>query len=413
VTARRAVVTGMGVVTSLGHDVETLWANVVAGRSGVSAIERFDPRLLPVRIGAEVKDLGPEPALDAADREAMDLVTQFAVVAAARALRDSGLEVGRDVDAERAAVVMASGAGAQTTIEDATVLLHHGGAGAIGASLVSRMLLNMVAAQVAIRAGIRGQAAVLATACSSGANAIGDALRLVQEGDADAVVCGGSEVAMHPLGVAGFCAARALSTRNEEPARASRPFDRDRGGFVLGEGAGALVIEELEHATSRAARIHAELIGYGSSCDAHHLTMPRADGSGAAACMRRALEDAGLGPEDVGYVNAHGTATRLGDISETCALRTTFGEHADALPCSSTKSMTGHLLGAAGAVEAILTVMALRSGILPPTINLDNPDPRCDLDHVANAARVRQAQVAITNSFAFGGHNVTLVFARS
>jgi 3-oxoacyl-[acyl-carrier-protein] synthase II len=411
-TPRRAVVTGMGVVTSLGHDLDTVWDGIASGRSGIAPIERFDASEYPVRFGAEVRDFGPAPMLGEEERRGLDLAVQFAVEVGLRALCDARLEIGRDVDAGRVAVMMASGAGAQMTIEEVALRFLADGPGAVGPGFLTTILTSMVAARLVDLVGARGPASTVALACSSGANAIGDALRLVQRGDADAVVCGGADSVMYPLGVAGFCAAKALSTRNDDPTRASRPFDRDRDGFVLGEGAAAFVLEELEHARARGVPVYAELIGYGSNCDAYHMTMPRRDGGGAAGCMRLAIEDAGLVPEDVGYVNMHGTATKLGDVAETRALKAVYGEHAYTLPSSSTKSMTGHLLGAAGALEAVLAVLALHRRTLPPTINLDNPDAQCDLDYVANVSRPAEARVAMTNSFAFGGHNTTLVFGR-
>ncbi|PDO11206.1 MAG: beta-ketoacyl-[acyl-carrier-protein] synthase II [Candidatus Reconcilbacillus cellulovorans] len=409
---RRVVVTGMGVVTSLGRDLETFWNNLCAGVSGVSRIESFDASSLPTQIAAEIKDFDPEAFMDRKEVRRTDRFVQFAVAAAKLALEDAGLRIGDNADPERVGVVIGSGIGGLATWEEQHLALLEKGPRKVSPFFIPMMIANMASGQVSIMTGAKGPNTAPVTACATGTHAVGDSFRLIQRGEADCMIAGGSEAAIRPIGMAGFCAARAMSTRNEEPEKASRPFDADRDGFVMGEGAGVLILESLEHALGRGARIYAELVGYGMSADAHHVTEPSPGGEGAARCMRRALEDAGVRPEDVGYINAHGTSTPVGDIAETQAIKRVFGEHAYRLAVSSTKSMTGHLLGAAGAVEAIITCLTLYRGVIPPTINLDRPDPACDLDYVPHRARAADLRVAMSNSFGFGGHNATVVFRR-
>jgi len=405
-------VTGMGVVTSLGRDLETFWNNLCAGVSGVSRIESFDASSLPTQIAAEIKDFDPEAFMDRKEVRRTDRFVQFAVAAAKLALEDAGLRIGDNADPERVGVVIGSGIGGLATWEEQHLALLEKGPRKVSPFFIPMMIANMASGQVSIMTGAKGPNTAPVTACATGTHAVGDSFRLIQRGEADCMIAGGSEAAIRPIGMAGFCAARAMSTRNEEPEKASRPFDADRDGFVMGEGAGVLILESLEHALGRGARIYAELVGYGMSADAHHVTEPSPGGEGAARCMRRALEDAGVRPEDVGYINAHGTSTPVGDIAETQAIKRVFGEHAYRLAVSSTKSMTGHLLGAAGAVEAIITCLTLYRGVIPPTINLDRPDPACDLDYVPHRARAADLRVAMSNSFGFGGHNATVVFRR-
>jgi 3-oxoacyl-[acyl-carrier-protein] synthase II len=410
---RRAVITGVGVVTALGTDVETFWRSIVAGRSGISAIELFDAGPYPTRIAGEVKGFTSEPYVEKKEARLMGRFTQFGVVAGLRALEDAALEVPRDVDAERFGIIIGSGAGGQEVIEDQALVLHRDGLRAMNPYYGPMMLINIVAAHLTIRTGARGHTVGMASACAAGAHAIGEGLRLVQHDEADVMVCGGTEAPIHPLGLAGFCAMRALSTRNDDPEHASRPFDRRRDGFVMSEGAAVVVVEELQHALARGRPIYAELVGYGSNTDGYHMTAPRPDGKWQACCMERALGDAGLEASQVDYLNTHATATKVGDIGETRAIKTAFGEHASRLACSSTKSMTGHLLGAAGAVEAVVAALSVRDDLVPPTINLDDPDPQCDLDFVPGAARHTVVRAAMSNSFGFGGHNAVLAFAKA
>ncbi|MEA2665335.1 MAG: 3-oxoacyl-[acyl-carrier-protein] synthase [Candidatus Eremiobacteraeota bacterium] len=411
--ARRVAITGLGVVTALGAHVETFWANVCAGRSGVSAIERFDASELPVRIAAEIKDFDSTPFIAPQAARTMDLFSQYALVASLLACRDAGFVDDDSIAGERTGVVVGSGTGGYATMEREAAAFRAGGLRDLNPYYVPTFLVNMASAQVAMRLGIGGPSLTTATACAAGANAIGEAFRMIRRGEVDVALGGGTEAPIHPLSLAGFCAMRALAPLNDAPAEASRPFDRGRKGFVLGEGAGMVVLEEYERARARGARIYAELVGYGATTDAFHLTMPRPDGRGAIACMTRALADGGLAPGEVDYVNAHGTATKLGDVSETRAIKAVFGARASTLPCSSTKSMTGHLLGAAGAVEAIVTALAVERDVVPPTINLDHPDPECDLDYVPGTARSVPVGVALSNSFAFGGHNACLVLRKA
>jgi 3-oxoacyl-[acyl-carrier-protein] synthase II len=404
---RRVLVTGVGVVSPLGNDTETLWANLVAGVSGAAPITRFDASNLDTRFACEVKDFTTDGVLNRKDARRMDRFVQFAVIAAHEAMNGARL----DLDAlqrDRIGVVLGSGIGGMETFEAQHRVLLERGPGRVSPYFIPMIISDMAAGQVSIQFGLRGPNFGTVSACASGAHAIGEALRLLRAGDADVIIAGGAESTITPMALAGFGAARALSTRNDDPQRASRPFDRDRDGFVIGEGAGVLVLETEEHARRRDAPILCELGGYGATADAYHLTAPAEDGQGAARAMWRALQDAGLAPEDVDYVNAHGTATPTGDPVEVQAVKSVFGEHAHRLMMSSTKSMTGHLLGAAGGLEAVITALVLARGVVPPTINLEHADIRCDLDFVPHQARTRSVRAAVSNSFGFGGHNATL-----
>ena len=403
----RVLVTGVGVVSPLGNDVETLWSNLVAGVSGAGPITRFDASGMDCRFACEVKDFATEGVVDRKDARRMDRFVQFAVVAAHGAMQWARLDLDA-VDRDRIGVVLGSGIGGMETFETQHRILIEKGPGRVSPYFIPMMISDMAAGQVSIQFGLRGPNFGTVSACASGANAIGESLRLLRSGDADVMITGGSESTITPMAVAGFCSARALSTRNDDPQRASRPFDRDRDGFVIGEGAGVLVLETEEHARRRGAPVLCELAGYGASADAFHLTAPAEDGNGAARAMRRALQEAGLAPGDVDYINSHGTSTPAGDPVEVQAVKSVFGEHAHRLMMNSTKSMTGHLLGAAGGLEAVITGLVLARGVVPPTINLENADPRCDLDFVPNQARTRSVRAAVSNSFGFGGHNATL-----
>lgn len=406
----RVVITGLGAVTPLGVTFEETWKNLLAGKSGVTEVTAFSTEGLSTRIAAQVKGFNPEDFADKKSVRRMDSNEQFCIAAAQMAFDDAGLG-GNSLDLDRCGVVIGSGIGGIQTLEDQHKTMLDRGAGRVSPFFIPMMIIDMCAGLVALRFGFRGPNYATVSACASSAHAIADAFRIIQRGEADIVATGGSEAAMTQLSMAGFCAARALSARNDEPAKASRPFDRDRDGFVMGEGAGILIAESLESALARHARIYAEIVGCGMTCDAHHITAPLPDGSGAAKAMALALKDAGIRPDQIDYVNSHGTATDLGDIAETKALKTVFGEHAYKLAVNSTKSMTGHLLGAAGGVEAAVTVRSILEKKVHPTINLDNPDPECDLDYVADGARDVNIRYAISNSFGFGGHNVSMIFA--
>ncbi|WNQ13700.1 beta-ketoacyl-ACP synthase II [Paenibacillus aurantius] len=409
---QRVVITGMGVMTSLGKDLETFWASLMEGKSGVSLVESFDVSEYPTRIAAEIKDFNPEDYMDKREARRMDRFVQFAVVASEKALQDAGLNVKEDTDPERVGVYIGSGIGGLRTWEEQHKILLEKGPKRVSPFFIPMMIANMASGQVSMNTGAKGPNSTSVTACATGTHSIGDSFRLIQHGDADVMICGGAEATISPTGMAGFCALRAMSTRNDEPEKASRPFDVDRDGFVMGEGAGILVLESLEHAQKRGARIYAEVVGYGMSADAHHMTDPSPGGEGAARCMKKAMKDAGLQPEDVDYINAHGTSTGVGDKGETDAVKSVFGEQAYKVPVSSTKSMTGHLLGAAGGVEAVICGLTIVNGIIPPTINLDNPDPECDLDYVPHKPRQADVEVAMSNSFGFGGHNATIILKR-
>ncbi len=405
------MVTGVGLVTALGTGTEETWRGLCEGRSGVTRITRFDATQFSTQIAAEVKDFDPLRWFEKKDVKKMDSFIHYAVAAAEGAMKQAGLTVGPEL-AERTGVFIGSGIGGFTIIEREHQAFLEGGPRKISPFFIPSSIINLAAGQVSIRFGARGPNSAPSTACSSGAHAIGDAFRVISHDDADIMICGGSEAAVTPMGVGGFAAMRALSTRNEEPHRASRPFDKDRDGFVVGEGAGVLVLEDLEFAKKRGAQIIAELVGYGMSGDAFHITLPPDDGNGAHRVMLKALTDAGVRPGQIDYINAHGTSTPPNDRIETCAIKRLFGEHARKLAISSTKSMIGHLLGAAGAVEAGITSLVVERGIIPPTINYETPDPDCDLDYVPNKSRRAAVRYALSNSFGFGGTNAALLFKR-
>ncbi len=409
---RRVVITGMGVVTSLGKDVETFWSQLVAGKSGISRIESFEVSDYQSQIGAEIKDFNPENYIEKKETKKMDRYVQLAIAASQEALRNANLDVRSLPDPERAGVYIGSGIGGLGTFEDQYKILLERGPRRVSPFFIPMMIANMASGWVSILTGAKGPNSTSVTACASGTNSIGDAFHIIQRDEADIMITGGAESTIRPSGYAGFCNMRAMSTRNDEPERASRPFDVDRDGFVMGEGAGVIVLEEYEHAKARGANIICEVIGYGMSGDAHHLTDPAPDGEGAARCMKYALRSAGIDGSAVDYVNAHGTSTPVGDKNESKAIQTVFGDHASKLLVGSTKSMTGHLLGAAGGVEAIISALTITKGIIPPTINIDNQDPVCVLDYVANVAREKKVDVAMSNSFGFGGHNATIIMKR-
>ncbi|WP_435921306.1 beta-ketoacyl-ACP synthase II [Paenibacillus sp. DYY-L-2] len=406
----RVVITGMGAVTALGQDLDTLWNNLVQGKSGVSKIESFDVSEYPTQIAASVKDFNPEDYIDRKEARKMDRFVQFAVAAATSALKDSGLNIAEQADPERVGVMIGSGIGGLGTWEDQHNVLLQKGPKRVSPFFIPMMIANMASGHVSILFGAKGPNSTAVTACATGTHSIGDSYKLIQRGDADVMICGGAEATIRPTGLAGFCAMRAMSTRNDDPEKASRPFDSERDGFVMGEGSGILILESLEHAQKRGAKIYAEVIGYGLSGDAHHMTEP--DPNGPERCMKMAIRDAGIDPSEVDYINAHGTSTPVGDRSETIAIKRAFGEHAGKLAISSTKSMTGHLLGAAGGVEAVICGLTLQHGVIAPTINLEHPDPECDLDYVPNAARKADVRVTMSNSFGFGGHNATIILKK-
>lgn len=408
-TDRRVVVTGLGCVSPLGLDAQTTWKAAVEGISGVAHITRFDCSGYKTRIGAEVKGFNPENFMDKKDAKKMDLFIQFAVAASKMALEDSGLQI-TDENAERVGVYIGAGLGGLPEIENEKRVLDEGGPRRVSPFFIPMVIANLAPGYVAILTGAKGPNLSVVSACATGAHSIGEAMHGIKRGDMDVAIAGGTEATVTPLAVAGFNALRALSTRNEEPERASRPFDKDRDGFVIGEAGAVLVIEELNHARARDAHIYAELSGYGASCDAYHLTAPDPEGAGAARCMTMALKGAGVRPEDVDYINAHGTSTPFNDYFETLAIKKVFGAHAKKTWVSSTKSMTGHCLGAAGSLEALISVMAIDTGIVPPTINYETPDPECDLDYVPNIARRKDIRCVLSNSFGFGGTNASLVF---
>lgn len=411
---RRVVVTGLGVVSPVGSSVASAWAALIAGESGIGPIQTFDARDMPVRIAGHVRGFDPDAWVSPRDQRRLGQFVVYALAASKQALADAGLDPTHfdEQAAERVGALIGSGIGGLPEIEAAHATLCDAGARRISPFFVPGAIVNMAAGQLSIMLGMRGPNAALVSACASGTHAIGQAARMIAYGDADVMVAGGAEMASSPLGIAGFAAARALSVRNDEPERASRPWDRARDGFVLADGAGIVVLESEDHARARGARIYCELAGFGWNADAHHMTQPSPGGAGAAACMRRALADAGVNPDEVGYINAHGTSTPAGDRAETDAVKRVFGEAAYRIAVNSTKSMTGHLLGAAGGVEAVFATLALYHQVSPPTINLDDPDDGCDLDYVAHVARDIKTQVALSNSFGFGGTNGTLVFRR-
>ncbi len=408
---RRVVVTGMGCVTPLANDLWGSWEAALEGRSGIGPITKFDASTFSSRIAGEVKGFDPEKFIDRKEIKRTDPFVQYTLAAAAMAVEDSGLDVD-GVDKDRVGVLIGSGIGGLETIERNHQLLMERGWKRISPFFIPMAVINMASSAVSIRFGFRGPSSAVVTACATGANAIGDGFKILQRGDAEVMLVGGSEAVITPMAVGGFCVMRALSTRNDDPTGASRPFDKDRDGFVIGEGCGILVLEDMEYAKARGARIYAEVVGYGMSSDAYHITMPDPKGEGAVLCMKAAIKDAGIPPHEVDYINAHGTSTPLNDKTETMAIKEVFGDSAYEIPVSSTKSVTGHLLGAAGAVEAIFSILALYTGKLPPTANYQEPDPECDLDYVTEGAREAHPRVALSNSFGFGGVNATLIFRK-
>lgn len=405
---RRVVVTGIGVVSPLGNNKEDFWSSLIEGKSGVGKLTLFDAHEFSCQISAEVKDFNAIGILGKKEARQMDRFTQFAVVAALDAVGDAELRLGME-DLGRIGVVVGSGIGGLGTVEAQHSILLEKGPRRISPFFIPMFVPDMASGQISIALGVKGPNSCAVTACASGSHAIGDSYRIIQRGEADVMITGGSEAAITPVGLGGFCAMRALSTRNDEPARASRPFDRERDGFVMGEGAGILILESLKHANSRGAHIYAEVVGYGISGDAYHITAPAPDGEGAKRAMEAALNDASIAPEEVDYINAHGTSTPLNDKLETAAIKRVFGEHARRLVISSTKSMAGHLLGASGGIELIASVLSIETGVVHPTINYEYPDPECNLDYVPNKARQMNIDVCISNSFGFGGHNASLV----
>ena len=408
---RRVVVTGIGMVIPQGAGKDGVWKKICEGVSGVGPITKFDPTGFETRIAAEVRDFDPARFIDPKDLRKMDPFIHFAIGAACIATEDSGIDFSKE-DPERVGVIIGVGLGGLATLEQSFQVLRDRGPKRISPFFIPAIIPNEAPAHISIRFGLKGPNMAVATACASGAHAIGMAFRAIQYGDIDVAVSGGVEATITPLAVAGFNAMRALSTRNDEPQKASRPFDRDRDGFVIGEGGAVMILEELERAKKRGAQIYAELVGYGYNSDAYHLAAPDPEGEGAARCMLLALKDARLSPEDVDYINAHGTGTPAGDLTETIAIKRVFGPRAYKIPVSSTKSMTGHLLGGAGSTEAVFCVLSIRDGIIPPTINYENPDPECDLDYVPNVAREAKVRVALSNSFGFGGANAVLIFKK-
>lgn len=410
-SSRRVVVTGLGIVSPVGTGIAEAWGNITAGKSGIAPITRFDASTYTSRIAGEVKNFDVGQWLNAKEARRFDTFIHYGLVAGIEALKDAGIDLEK-IDRDMAGVCIGSGIGGLPLIENTHDAMLAGGVRKISPFFIPGSIINMISGQLSIMYGLRGPNLAVVTACTTANHSIGEAGRLIEYGDADVMIAGGAEDAISQLGVGGFCAARALSTRNDDPTAASRPWDKDRDGFVIGEGAGVLVLEEYEHAKKRGARIYCELAGYGMSADANHITAPSEDGNGARRCMVNTLRNAGLNVDQVDYVNAHGTSTPLGDIAETVAVKAAFGEHAKKLAVSSTKSMTGHLLGAAGGVEAVFSVLAIRDQVAPPTINLHNPDPQCDLDYVPHTARPMKIDVALSNSFGFGGTNGSLVFRK-
>ncbi|MDO9350162.1 MAG: beta-ketoacyl-ACP synthase II [Deltaproteobacteria bacterium] len=408
---RRVVVTGMGLVIPIGIGVETAWKNACEGKSGIGRLTRFDPEGFDTRIAAEVKGFNPELYIEKKEVKKMDLFIQYALAATKEAVEDSRLSITPE-NGDRIGVIVGTGLGGLPTIEKYHQILMERGPGRISPFFIPMLVANLAAGQIAIQYGAKGPNTCIVTACATGGHCIGDAFRAIVYGDADAIIAGGTESNITPLTIGGFNAMKAISTRNDEPEKACRPFEKNRNGFVIAEGAGIVILEELEFAQRRNAKIYAELIGYGYTGDAYHITAPSPDGDGAIRCMRMAIKDAGLKPEDIDYINAHGTSTQLNDLTETIAIKKVFGDHAKRIPISATKSMTGHLLGAAGSTEAIFTILALRDGILPPTINYEEPDPECDLDYVPNVARRQHLNTGMSNAFGFGGTNATLIFKK-
>jgi 3-oxoacyl-[acyl-carrier-protein] synthase II len=408
---KRVVVTGLGAITPIGNTLEDYWQGLLKGVNGIGAITRFDASNQACRFGGEVKDFDPLQYLDRKEAKRMDRFSQFAVCASQQALADAKLII-NDLNADEIGVLIGTGIGGLKVLEDQQTIFLDKGPSRCSPFMIPMMIANMASGLTAINLGAKGPNNCTVTACAAGSNAIGDAFRLIQDGYAKAMICGGTEAAITPLGFAGFASAKALSFRNDDPTHASRPFDKDRDGFVMGEGSGILFLEELDSALARGARIYAEIVGYAMTCDAYHITAPVPDGRGATRAIALALKDAGLSPEAVSYINAHGTSTPANDVTETRAIKKALGSHAYDLVVSSTKSMTGHLLGGSGGIEAVATVMAIAEDKVPPTINLENPDPECDLDYVPHQSRALTVNVALSNSFGFGGHNVTLAFKK-
>jgi 3-oxoacyl-[acyl-carrier-protein] synthase II len=408
---RRVVVTGVGAVTPVGNTAEEFWAALIQGKSGIGPVTRFDASPLPTRIAGELKGFDPLRYMDKKDDRKFDPFLKYAIACAAMAVEDAGLNVER-VDRTRFGVLVGSGIGGITTLLETHKVLLDKGPDRVSPFFIPMLIINMASGLISMRFGAKGPNSSVVTACATGNHAIGDAMKIIQRNDADIMIAGGSEAIILPLTFAGFCQMKAMSTRNDDPSRASRPFDATRDGFVCGEGGGLVVLESLDHALARDARIYAEVVGYGMTGDAHHMTAPDPEADGAARAMSLALKDAGVEPSTVGYINAHGTSTQYNDKSETMAIKRVFGDHARKLAVSSTKSMTGHLLGAAGGIEAIATAFAIHHGILPPTINYETPDPDCDLDYIPNQARKQDVEIALTNAFGFGGTNATLVLRK-
>lgn len=408
---KRVVVTGLGAITPIGNTLDEYWQGLLAGRNGIDKITLFDPSNHACQIAGEVKGFDPTEYLDRKEIKRMDRFSQFGVSASLQAIADAQFKI-NDLNAEQVGVIIGSGIGGIKVLEDQQIVYLNKGPSKCSPFMIPMMIANMAAGLTAIKIGAKGPNTCTVTACAAGSHAVGDAFRLIQGGYAQAMICGGAEAAVTPLSVAGFASARALSRRNDRPKKACRPFDRDRDGFVMGEGSGILLLEELEHALYRGAKIYAEIVGYGMTCDAFHMTAPAPGGEGASRSIALAIKDAGIKPEEVSYINAHGTSTDANDKNETAAIKTVLGEHARKIAISSTKSMTGHLLGGSGGIEAVATAMAIASDKVPPTINLENPDPECDLDYVPHESRSMKVDVALSNSFGFGGHNVTLVFKK-
>ncbi len=408
---QRVVITGLGCVSPLGNDVSTLWSNILAGKSGVGYITHYDTSQFKVKIGAEVKDFDGVALFGTRDARRMDRFVQFALAATLQALKHSNLTI-TESNRDRVGAILGSGIGGMSTLADQTHIFFNRGPDRVSPLLVPMMLPDAAASMVALHLGVRGPNLAIVSACASGTNAIGEAVEMIRHGRADVIFSGGCEAVIVPIAMAGLSVMTALSTRNDEPERASRPFDKERDGFVMGEGAGVMVLESMHHAQERGAQIFGEVTGYGTSNDAYHISAPAENGAGAAICMEKALEDAGMKVSDISYINAHGTSTTLNDKSETDAIKTVFGELAYKVPTSSTKSMTGHLLGAAGGLEAVICVKTMEDGILPPTINYENPDPECDLDYVPNYARPAVVENIMSNSFGFGGHNASIIISR-
>jgi len=408
---QRVVVTGLGVVAPVGNTLEAYWDALLAGKNGIGKITQFDPTAHGSQIAGEVKGFDPHEYLERKQAKRMDRFAQFALAASLQALSDAKLEI-NDLNADQVGVMIGTGIGGIKVLEDQQAVYLNRGPSRCSPFMVPMMIANMAAGLTAIHVGAKGPNSCPVTACAAGSNAVGDAFRIIQRGDAQAMICGGTEAAITPLTVAGFAAAKALSNLNDDPQHACRPFDKDRNGFVIGEGSGILILESLEHAEARGAKIYGEIVGYGMTCDAYHMTSPTPEGTGAANAIALALKDGNLKPEDVSYVNAHGTSTAANDVTETKALKKALGEAAYQVAISSTKSMTGHLLGGSGGIEAVATVMAIANDKIPPTINLENPDPECDLDYVPQIARETVVNCALSNSFGFGGHNITLAFKK-